>query len=310
MNSDLSQYRANPLVTEVRRLLAAHPWHVPRGGYARGAAVQILLYPGATTHAGMFDVPLTVRPLHGAAEQLEGLSLALWRHDADATMWYGRLNRRGQALFRHMPTGIYQIRVLYTDQTDEPTRTPKLPEDLPATITHLLSPPISLPRAVIPLGAHTERQGEQMYQHASGALIVTVSDQDADKVEVSVEAYDRAWDGTLVGIGWSQAGASTFDEPDSRLLLLPLAWSNAFNACIAHLMLECSAAEVVLHLPEQAWPVHLVTGSLIAALRESVVRTTRTHTRRAWERLFQQNAALPPDARAVLATVLGTTDDG
>lgn len=72
-------------------------------------AMMIDPLPGETP--GKFDIPFTVLPFEFSSRELEGTAISLAPVGADCGLSRveGRLDVRGQILFRELPAGTYQV---------------------------------------------------------------------------------------------------------------------------------------------------------------------------------------------------------
>jgi hypothetical protein len=282
-----------PIVTETQHLLTHRIWDIRQGAYIRGESICILIAP-ERTEVGSFDVPITVRPLEqGDVSALAGTPLVLHTtHDQNLT-WYGRLNQHGQVLFRNLELGVYQVQVV---PLARPIRFGQL------AIDRWMSP---LPQLDLGLAA-ADKRWQAIYRNKSGSLTAILWEQDTGEIELDFETKEQIQDGNVVAFRW-------IPQPDGQeqLVLAPLIWSERVQACVAqvHLGRAPQTIEGAALLEEPISPEALA-GVPIEVIRTSVARTARAQTRRAWQRLVEeQSLVLPSVSSDAIKQALAELED-
>jgi hypothetical protein len=291
------------LLAEAQHLLRSTVWRIPQGGSQRGVLVRVLLYPQATEQADRFDVVLKVQAVAGRMEPLDGLPVVLRLVGDTFLLHYGRLNQRGQVLFRGVRVGDYQMQPVLPGQARSITPPHPPDERIPPAFTHVLTPLPPLQRMVVALAAHEEWHWEQRYQHASGVLSTTLRETTTGDLACDVEAPLPEWDGTIVPLHWQPGEANTPDFAAPYLLIVPLAWSESLACCAGHLVLGTMPDELRLHMPDAPCSPAVLTAELAPIVQHSIAHVASAHTLRAWQRLRQQQADLPAAIQAILATL-------
>src|SRR5258706_11840924 len=112
MSAEQPMKEVQQVVAEAERLLRELRWGTLKGGYGRGQLVRILFAPSRAEDGEHYDVPITLQPLIVRASVLDGISIILRRPDRHGYTWFGRLNQRGQVLFRNLEPGVYQTQMM------------------------------------------------------------------------------------------------------------------------------------------------------------------------------------------------------
>lgn len=299
----LSDRYRKSMTEDIHALLHGAIWHIPRGYHLRGPRTRILCAPHPTDDVALFDVSLTIQRARQQASDLAGLTMVLYGVDDQALIHYGRLDQRGQILFRRVQAGAY--RPYCTEVGCAASLAWSVPPAPPLRdhLARLLIATPALPYRPVATGAHTEHAWTCQYQNASGTLAATIHAPTPEGGTLDIEAHGREWDGALAGFLWLPRAAAD-DPPTAQLLFAPLRWSTTANACTAHLRLGALPPSFSLALPDQPWPFQMLTPDLEPMLRQSIMQSATAHTHRAWHSLAQSISALPPNVRALLAALV------
>lgn len=263
--------------------------------------MRVLCTSSATSNASSFDVALTIQWLTTPADSPTTLAVALYLVGDHRVVRDGQLNQRGQILFRHVQAGAYRL-VCSSPIIADTSAWRTLPP-VSESLDRLLIATPSMHYRMVAMGADTERRWVCHYQNASGTLTATISAHSPERFMLDIEAPDRAWDRTIVGLVWVAQGTDD-DRTTAHLLFAPLRWSTAFNACTAQLQLAGMSPTFTLALPDQTWPLDTLTADLEPILRQSVKQSATAHTRRAWLELAQPSSGLPQTVCMLLSTIL------
>jgi hypothetical protein len=288
------------VLTAARALLAGRAWTTARGAYLENEAVCILIDPRPATQPQQVDITITVFPLAGDAAALEGQPLTIQAsedsEEAGPTC-YGRFNRRGQLLLRNVAAGTYQAQL--TPAADWLTGAA---DWLQQTLAALLIPLPRLTLAGVPSLASEERHQHRTYQNASGSLVATLWERESGELELVLHAPERAWDGGLLVVALTLLNAERSDGA-AHTLLVPLAWSDLFTACVAEISLGPSRMALDIALPEQPIQPDALPAAWAGHIRESIRHAATSHTRQAWQRLLEPQRAAP-ELQAAIAAAL------
>jgi hypothetical protein len=237
----------------------------------------------------LVDIPITVHPLAGKPGVLAGTPVVLRRPDDHGRTWFGRLNQRGQILFRDMEPGTYQARIVLPALTGR-----KVQPDMSFTALP------NLARMLVAAAGTEKRRWRHTYRNAGSSLKATLQKREAGDLELSFETKQRDWDGTLVGFRWKIS-------PDKVAeIFAPLSWSEGMRACVAQVNLSRIPELIEApELPEQPMPPHMVGELPASVIRDSVARAAWALTRRAWHRLLEEHGeALSSETRDALQEAL------
>ncbi len=292
------------MIEAVNHLLRGVVWHIPTRAYLQHAHVRVLCITAATSDADTFDVALTIRGPLPSADPAAQLAIALYRvGDQQMHVHYGRLNQRGQLLFRQVQAGAYQPVCTPSLNTEAWTWTPPPSGPQPLSLHAALIPTPTMHPRPIARGAETDQHWTCAYQNATATLTATLHTQPTGHLLLDLEAPDPAWDGSLIGFVWSTHDPAT-GQSVAQLLFAPLRWSAAFHACTAHLHLAGPQPAFALSLPTHPWPLVSITPDLAPILRQSVTQSATAHTRRAWQALAQSADELPAELRPLILAAL------
>lgn len=310
----------NHVIEEVERLLQSVGWATHEPAFLDGESVSVLLHPQPGNQQGRYDLPLTIVPAGIRTTELAGATVIMQQPDENGTIRYGTLNHRGQVLFRDLEQGQYKIEVRpRAARVDaDPSWREKLAATMRPVVDVFLTPVIAKRVAgsweTAPadkwiagppdeeLAPATERNRRQTFRNAEGWLEATVWKPEGGNLELDFAAPDRRWDGALVNFVWKPMDEQN-DEGD-RILFVPLAWSDAYEACVAEVDLGSAPEQFELHLPAQRWPATALNDELDTALRESVEQAATLHTRDAWRAFVTREEDLSPHIREVLVEAL------
>jgi hypothetical protein len=283
------------VLAAARALLAGRAWTTAHGAYLENEAVCILIDPRPATQPQQVDITITIFPLAGDASALEGQPLTIQASAEAGSTCYGRLNRRGQLLLHTVAAGTYQAQL--APAADWLTNAA---DWMQQTLAALLVP---LPRptlAGVPALASEERHQHGTYQNASGSLVATLWERESGELELGMRAPDRAWDGALLVVALRQLAA---EHGDAHTLLVPLAWSDLFTACVAEISLGPSRMALDIALPEQPIQPDALPTAWAGHIRESIRHAATSHTRQAWERIQESPQAAPAIQAAIAAAL-------
>ncbi len=285
------------VLAAARALLAGRAWTTARGAYLENEAVCILIDPRPAPQPQQVDITITIFPLAGDAAVLEGQPLMIQASAEAGPTCYGRLNQRGQLLVRDVAAGTYQAQLApAADWLAGATAW------MQQSLAALLIPLPRLTLAGVPALASDERHQHGTYQNASGSLVATLWERESGEFELGMHAPDRAWDGALLVVVLRQLAADQSDEA-VHTLLVPLAWSDLFTACVAEISLGPSRMALDIALPEQPIQPDALPTAWADRIRESIRRAATSHTRQAWERIQESPQAAPAIQAAIAAAL-------
>lgn len=295
---------------EAQNLLKQVSWDIRQALYLEGQSISILLDPYPAAQGERIDASVTVLPLRGAPGNVRGMGLVLRRVDDQQTTWYGRLNQRGQLIFRDMDPGAYRIHSLPLPASDlqGDLPAPQLPAAARTAVTLLPLP--RLQRALAPAAETRSRRWEHRFRNAQCNMTAVLWERETGELELDFELKERLWDGLIVIFSWTGGTLAEEDQPAAQRLCAPLVWSDRTQACVSQLLLGRIPHTIEIALPDQPILPTALAGESSDVVRESIACSARAQTRRAWQRLLEDYGQLLPDVTArAIQEALSTTRD-
>jgi hypothetical protein len=295
MSQQIGSTHQSLIVAEAQALLAAEPWSGAESLYREGVHVCILIDPYPAVDNERFQVPVTFLPLHAHSEVFDQIPLLLSApSDLGVTHYYGRINRRGQVLFRDVPRGAYHLNLI-ADPIPSSLGSLQLPEPVQDA---LVASSIWLP--ALP----TNGPGVPSIFHAAdGSFSVTLRRTIVGTLTASLESVDRQWKDQLVVLSWSEdpaAGAT----PTWRTRMALLAWSDEASAYVANTDLGRVPDSRQILLPVRPMPAEVLTPALASLLQETIDQATSSNAQLAWQRFLANTTALSMEVRQVIVEAL------
>src|SRR5687768_16213949 len=106
-----------PVVGDLLRLLDGGTWSTRDGALLETESVSVWIIPCPPREADCNDISITVRPRGYGLDTVGAIPLVLRPTDDDQLTYYGRLDRRGQILFRGVRPGVYRTTIPRGERT-------------------------------------------------------------------------------------------------------------------------------------------------------------------------------------------------
>jgi hypothetical protein len=289
--------KIDAVLAETHALLSGQSWRVEQGGYFQGSSVRVLLDPCGADDGQRWHLPVTIFPLIGTPADLEGVALIAEPSQESTAVLFGRLNRRGQIIFRDVDAGSYALEV----------RSAPNMEAQPAPDAAPFAALVTLPPVRTTLGGATGETvpWERAFRNADGSLRALLHRLADGSVRASVEVSDRRWDNAVLKLTWSTASGGQRSE-QQRLCAI-LVWREAVSACTAEVEIGPVLDDVELSLPECPGPINSLVGESPATLANSIARAAASESRDAWRRL-RDDAAVDPHVRESIRQAVNQRD--
>ena len=269
------------MIEKVGLLFDNLEWDLEQGVYLENEQVSILIDPVPTDLPQQYHLPITILPLQNSAADLAGLPILLTSNQ-NATMQtcFGCLDRRGQIVFRHVPSGSYQANVptvpamaaigqdVWGNNSDE-------------TLANWLSSLLSLTQSLF-----WDAEGAQYhFSNANSWLKVVLKKQEGEEAHLSIQVSDATWDGNLLGFVWRDVSDKA---KGYQLLLAAVAWQDEVNACVADLNLGVLPEISEICLTERPFPLTALNEQMIPIVQQSIAATAQSPF--VWQRLLEEQS--------------------
>ena len=297
---------------ELHDLLDDLVWNTGDGRIREHENLAVMIDPLPGTTEDVFDVPVTVLPFEFSSNELEGTAITFTPIDGSgaANRIVGRLDRRGQALFRDLPSSRYTTDVLLPSRVIAPYPAPV--DSVLQRIARLFRFPVSVPLGLSlrpqlmqasTTGSSLDQTEEVRFRDDSGRMLATVWTNGGDDLKVDLEVRDQAWDGKLMFLTiWGGPEPHDALASDHSVLIVPMAWSDVSQVCCGAVKLHRNDAllSVGLQLPEEPIPASALTDDLVATVVASVAAADSELTLTAWRRLSDNESGVAPEVRRAL----------
>lgn len=293
MKSQRPLVDAHQALAEAQSLLSQQSWDIRDSIYIEGEHVCVLFDPYPAAEAGRVNVPVTILALQSRADTVAQTPLVL--ASSAHALYYGRLNFRGQTLFRSLPMGVYSID-LVPDATPFQDSLTQLPEQARQSL-HAASVPM---RLLAPAGAGASSS----LRTADSSLVVSLQAAPTGDLVVSLASADSAWEGRLAALAWRPAPSAEAVISPWRLLLAVLSRNEETNACSATLALGQVAFPCDLLLPEHPLPDEILSEELAAIVEASLAHAIPARSLQAWRLPFERSTKLPAQIRQIIDAAL------
>ncbi len=277
--------QSKSIIAEAERLLAKRSWEIPAGFYAESTAVSIFIDPMPGQANDLYHAPLSLFPLAGRVEALQGATVSLAKAPAEGTIYYGQLDKRGQILFRDLRSGTYYCLAINEPETDSE----------PQPILSVL-PPLAARQP-------TEVSHNELYRfiNADNSLHVTLR-REGNNYILSLQAKDEIWQNRLIGFSWTPLVSTDqmLLSAQTQLMLAVLVKDEAENVFRADVNVGQAAPAFALRLSERPWIWKWLGAEAENVLRQSIASAANEKSRQAW-----QVAAAEPTLPAATKTIIG-----
>ncbi len=276
------------IIAEADRLLAKRSWKIPMGFYAESTAVSVFIDPMPGQANGLYHAPLTLFPLTGKAEILQGTTISLANTPTEGTIYYGQLDKRGQILFHNLQPGTYHCLAINEPET----------ESLPQRMLSAL-PPLAAKQPI-------EVSNNELYRfiNADSSLQVILRREDNNYI-LSLQAKDEIWQNRLIGFSWTPLFSTEqrLFSAQTQLLLAVLAKDDAENVFQADVNVGQVVPAFALRLSERPWAWKWLDAEAEDVLRQSIACAANERSRQAWQ-VANTEPTLPAVTKTIISQAL------
>lgn len=276
------------IIAEADRLLAKRSWKIPMGFYAESTTVSVFIDPMPGRTNGLYHAPLTLFPLKGQVEALQGTTISLANTPTEGTIYYGQLDKRGQVLFHDLRPETYHCLAITEPETG--------PD--PQLILSIL-PPLAVRQPI-------EGPNHELYRfiNADNSLQVILRRED-DNYILSLQTKDEIWQNRPIGFSWTPLFSTEqmLFSARTQLLLAVLTKDDAENVFRADVNLGQAVPAFALRLSERPWTWKRLGAEAEDVLRLSVASAANEKSRQAWE-VVTTEPTLPAATKTIISQAL------
>ncbi len=275
-------------IAEAEHLLAKCSWKIPDGFYAESTAVSVFIDPMPGQTNGLYHTPLTLFPLTGQVEALQGATISLANAPTEGTIYYGRLDKRGQILFHDLRPGTYHCLTI---------NEPDIESDLQPNLAVL--PPLTAKQPIEVLNNELYR-----FINADNSLQIILRQEGGNYI-LSLQAKDEIWQNRLIGFSWTPLFSTEqmLLSAQSQLLLAVLTKDEAENGFRADVNVGQIAPAFALRLSERPWGWEWLGAEAEDVLRHSIASAANEKSRQAWQ-VATDEPTLPAAAKTMISQAL------
>ncbi|NJP07216.1 MAG: hypothetical protein HC837_17145 [Chloroflexaceae bacterium] len=309
MNADSRQNQHAAIQQEAQQLLNTLTIPTDRPTYSATAMVSVMVSPCPAETTGLVDLPITVFPIARHSRCLQDVPIIL-RQDSSSESgtpitYYGRLNQRGQIIFRNVAPGSYQAKLMLAD-TPRPQTT-----STPTSIWWDVTP---LPQYMLradPAAASVQRQREdelapttsrrtrERFQNQSGSLDLEMQEQESGEYVLIFQTARENWENAVLLFEWRTMSLNHVGPEEPQQYLTILTWNKQRRLCRSEINLGRVFDRYELALPEQPLPIPALNDIALETLERSINACATDRARRAWRRLVSSGVLTPAIAHHI-----------